>query len=457
MTNVQKPSFLVRSAALFACSLVLGVNQADAQNDPASKSGISPKNVSAAIAAARQGNPQPIVGLTSIVSRQQAYKPAKENLVEYRRYLEDTEKNVFIQWFAVTAIAKGKDVADVDLLQRFIINGQRRVQNDALTGAEQATLQLALQVAIAAVGDYNGNSDKSVAFLGMLLKHDIPKEWGGGVAHSALAKKGRPGLRRLLDESLECKEPQLAFIGSAIGEIRDPALAQDLYVASLDTKYPASVRVSTTASLARMIKSVPEAEQLVLAIFMTGPKELQRMAAHSIGQFGSTKGLGVLRGLRDTPGKCDAELAKTLDDVFLKFDTERSIDGLVNTVLSPLAPDEEKIRLCRNLLELDKQTVNRLADKISLCLDANNTLGVPLNAARVNVWLAIYRATKQKKPIQLMFDGDESFKRETLPIRRGIEQRYDPKFFPNQREQMAEEEAKKFVTKWVDSAKEQTK
>lgn len=432
--------------------------------------------ISAAVEKIRAGKTVDTMRLTSKAKPDSSWKPVKKNLPQYHACLGANE-NPKVQFFAIAAISKLKDKSSVLPLQTFLVTAQHRLQEGTISHEEEnrdpakaakrrqkggmlsreesVLLQRSIGGAMETLGEIDDDSADSVAFLGTLLKHDMGKEWGGGVAHSALAKKGAPGLRRLLEESLTADEQQSKYVCHAISEIRDPALFGALAAACLNPKYEKCAN-ATLSAINGMRNKVPQAEQFIIDILMKDEKSYLRLYAVScVAQFGTEKGFKLLRDVRNAPGKGGAELVQYIDDFLVKFDSDSMLEGVVKTILSPATPDAEKIRLCGEVISLPKGKVVQYAAIIATCLNVENTTGEPLNEARVSIWRDLYDSTKTKYPLTLAYEGDEEFERLTSSIqdalRREISYKQPQDYL--EADKKAKAETRQLVTKWVKDQK----
>ena len=431
--------------------------------------------ISAAVEKIRAGQTVDTMRLTSKAKPDSNWKPVKKNLPKYHACLGANE-NPRVQFFAVAAISRLKDKSSVEPLQKFIVTAQhclqegtisheeenrdpakaaqRRQKGGLLSREESVMLQRSIGGAMETLGEIDDDSDLSVAFLGTLLKHDMPKEWGGAVAHSALAKKGAPGLRRLLEESLTAEDEQRGYIGSAISGIRDPKLVPALCAACLHPKYSERAGSPALVAIARMRDQVPEAEQFIIDILLKDENSCLRLtAARSVAEFGTKKAVKLLRDIRNAPGKGGPELVQYIDNLLVQYDTDNMIDGIVKTILSPTISDAEKIQRCHEVARLEKSTFIRHAATIETCLNVENSKGEPLNEARMVIWRALYRSTEVKHPLTLMaYENDQQFKRATDIIRNVFMNDYSYKYkgkYPyEQHERLAEEATKQLITIW---------
>lgn len=418
--------------------------------EPTTDGGIwNDPEISAAVEKARNGQTREIMGLTHKIKPRSSWEPERKYLPRYYECL-GTNENPMVQMFAVEAVRRLKDKSSVEPLQKFVMTAQRRLQGAALSREDFGMLQIALQAAIGVLGEIDGDNELSVSFLGTLLKHDVSKEWGGAVAHSALARKGRSGLKRLLEESVSAQEYQIEYICSAINEISDPSLVGDLYAACFQTNYPARVRGNVLSAIARMRAKSPEAEQLVVDILMNEKSDLRGAAAHIVGRFGSEKGFALLRKLRNAPDKGDELFFKSVNDALLLNDTANEIDGVVKLILSPETPEAKKKELCESLNNVDKGKLKLYAETVATGLDVENATGEPNNAVRVSIWRTLYRSTGVKYPVTLVYKDDGDFKSAAVDIYTDLCVEYVRKgiYDDEQREKMAMEGAKQVVTKW---------
>jgi hypothetical protein len=315
-------------------------------------------------------------------------------------------------------------------------------------------LRLALVAAVDTLGEIDGDNDSLVAFLGTLLKSDNQTGAGIVVAYEALSKKGRPGLKRLLEESQIAQEQEIDYISSAVSKITDPVLAGDLYAACLNTKYPYRIRFCALCAIARMKGTAPEAEQRVIDILMNDKSDLRDAAVYRIGEFGTESGFARLRNLRNTTGNGDEQLIKTINETLSRYDA----GWCIKEVLSPGTSDEEKQRLCSALEAMDKGKIAQHAAPLEACLNIENAKGQPLNAARVSVWRALYRSTGVKHPLTLAYGEEPEFESETFGLRKELVDSYSrngrvPK---DQREKKAMEDVRQVVKKWVKPQTEKT-
>jgi hypothetical protein len=392
--------------------------------------------ISAAVEKVRKGEEADMMRLTSKAKPKSSWKPEKKNLPKYHECLS-TNENPRVQFFAVAAIGRLKDKSSIEPLQKFIVSANHRLQEGAISHEEESKepakaaqrrqkggllsreeavmLQLSIGGAMETLGEIDDDSDISVKFLGNMLKNDMGKEWGGGVAHSALAKKGAPGLRRLFEESLTAEGVKYKYLCTAIREIRDPALFGTLSTACLAPKYSERIGGSALSAIAGMRDKVPQAEQFIMDILMKDEKSNLRLSAVScVAGFKTEKGFKILRDLRNAPGKGGKELVQHIDYMLNIYDFDNKVKDMVSAILTPTTPDEEKIRLCRDIGSMGRSKIVKHAATIAACLNTENTSGEPLNVARMVIWRALYCSTEVKYPLTLKaYKNDQQFKEAT--------------------------------------------
>lgn len=435
--------------------------------------------IAAAVEKVRKGGSADLMRLTSKAKPKSSWTPVKKNLPTYHECL-GTNENPRVQFFAVAAISKLKDKSSIEPLQKFIVTAnhrlqectisreeeekdpakvvQRRQKGDLLSREESVMLHLSIGVAMETLGEIDDDSDLTVKFLGSLLKHDIQKEFGGAVAHSALAKKGAPGLRRLLEESLTAEGEQKKYVCHAIREISDPALFDALAAACLDPKYKDSAGGAALLAIANMRDKVQQAEQFVFDMLKKDEQSNMRFtAAYLVATFGSEKGFKLLREIRNDPGKNGEKLARYIDDMLVQYDMDSMIEGVVKSILSPATPDAEKVRLCGKLARIDENKIAR-HDKILIpCLNVESAAGEPLNEARVYIWVALYRSTKNEHSLTLKYENDEQLEMETYLISNTLARSLNlGQYHIKERNEITDARIKKFVAKWDKSNTKKT-
>jgi hypothetical protein len=427
--------------------------------------------ISAAVKKACKGQSEDLDRISSKLRSASDWKPVKKNLPKYHEYL-GVNNNPHVQLFAVAAIARLRDNSSISPLKAFIVAAKKRLQEGTLTDeemfnsvkeekrkmkgdliptSERIALSLAVSSATATLGEIDDSSDLSVAFLGTLLKHDMGKEWGGGVAHSALVKKGASGLRRLLEASLTADEKQIEYVCSAISEVRDPKLIPNLYAACLNKNYPLRVRASALFTLEGLRASSADVEDLIISILMDEESDIRNTAAVVVCRFGTTKGREVLEKVQKNPGKSGGALVQAINDDLLQYDTENTLGGVIKTILAPETTDSEKKRLCYNIKIIDTKTISKYATNLVSCLNVQNSEGKPLNEARIEIWLALYRSTKIMYPLTLMpYKTDRRFELATSEMRSLIRtelERYSTTVYKSEKvDLLVRDSISKFIT-----------
>ncbi|HOW96855.1 MAG TPA: hypothetical protein P5567_06840 [Kiritimatiellia bacterium] len=446
------------AALLLSCTLhcYAGENMKtpmqDGKSDPA-----------VAIERARQGDPDELLRITQMAATHPQLLPERKPLAQYHQYLQDT--NVFVQYFAVQVLAGLKDKSSAEPLRQFIADTERRRKDldspgkknlDALGQKEAVALILASKTAFTALGEIDQGSPMSVKVLASQLNHDIPMEWGGGVAHGALAKMGHAGLRALLDEAAQpLDDNQKAFLKPAIASINDPDLAVDLYACCMDPKYHEVARKSALWALGVMAKQSADIEQMVINIAEDETSDLRSMAIVRLGYIGSSRSRNTLLELEKTL----PQEAKAVQAALLACDATNRLPGMIETFLSPKTPLDEKRRVW-GLLE---GRSNELLPYARQLLGVNDDGGVPINDLRVRVWIRLFELTKKRSSVELDYSDDERFMvvagRIIICLTSELDRRYagTGKYTYAQLQQMALEETRRIVTKWGREEKEAKK
>jgi HEAT repeat protein len=455
--NATKITILAVMAMLLSCTLLSSAG--DDQAIPTQNGRLDP---AAAIERARQGEPDELFRMTQMMAQQPQLLPSRKSLPQYHKYLQD--ENVFVQYLAVQVVAGLKDKSSAEPLRQFIMDTERGRKDldalgeknlDALGQKREFALAFASRTALAALGEIDEGSPINVKVLASQLMHDRPMEWGGGVAHSALAKKGRAGLRALLDEAAQpLDDKQVRFLGSAMNEISDPALAVDLYACCKDQKYHTVARSSALWVLGKMAKQSPDVEQMVISIAEDDKSDLRSMAIGRLGYIGSSLSRKKLLEFE----KALPQEANAVQAALLMCDTTNRLPGVIEAFLSPKTPLAEKKRLwC--LLAGRAAELLPYAEQLLVVSDEN---GVPINDLRVSVWEMLFSLTKKRYPIELDASNEQVFQRVVQDITYSFEHELDHqdagkwKYTDLQRKQMASEEAKKLIKKWDGQEKKES-
>jgi HEAT repeat protein len=408
----------------------------------------------AAIERARLGDPDELLRITQMVAAHPQLLPARKPLAQYHQYLQDT--NVFVQYFAVQMLAGLKDKSSAEPLRQFIADTERRRKDleiygkkdlDALGQKAAAALTLASQTALMALGEIDEGSPMSVKVLASQLKNDIPMEWGGGVAHSALAKKGRAGLRALLDEAAQpMDDHQKMFLRAAINKIRDPALAVDLYACCRDQRYDKVARHAALWALRDMAGPSPAIEQMVINVAEDEKADLRASAIWHLGCIGSSRSREKLLEFEKTlPGEAHAVQA-----ALVQCDPTNRMSGVVEAFLSPKTPLAEKERLW-GVAAGSGNAILPYAEKL---LGVGDEYGVPINDLRYHVWQFLREKTKKAYPLELDPSNELRFQRTVQEIAGSFERDLyfrdagKGTYTDAQRKQMALDEATKVIKKW---------
>jgi hypothetical protein len=413
-------------------------------------------DTAAAMERARHGEPDELLHITRMVEKQPNLLPSRKSLNQYHQYLLD--ENIFIQCFAVQVLSGLKDKSSAEPLRQFILDTERRRgYADALGEKERAAMESASAAALAALGEIDEGSSVTIELLASLLRHDRPMEWGGGVAHSALAKKGRAGLRALLDEAAQpLDRNQKEFLRPAVASIKDPELAVDLYACCKDPKYHEVARKAALWSLGEMAKQSPDIEQMVINIAEDEQSDLRSMAIGRLGYVGSTRARNTLLKL----GKTLPQEAHAVRAALLACNTTDQLPAVVEAFLSSKTLPDERSRLWGLLEGRTNAELLPYERQLGDCLRVCDVNGVPVNHLRVAVWARLFSLTKNHYPVELDFSDEQCFQRVATRIisclRSELDQRYSGtgKYSYVQLKAMALEEAKTFITKWGGERKE---
>jgi HEAT repeat protein len=416
-------------------------------------------NAAKEIADAREGRPDALISLTSHLGQMPSTAPSKYDLPKYHKYLK--EQNAFINYFAVRSITIIGSNESVTPLKAFIIDvKENRPTKKTTTRKERLFLQFALQGAIHSLGELSKDRSKTSRFMTKLLKNDIPMEWGGGVAHRALSKQGKKGLDILLEQSLHAKDRQLSYVSSAISHIKDKSLLQELHKACLDTKYTGRIRFCALAAVTNVMKESPEAEQIVIDVFMNKKSDLRGAAAGYLSRSGSVRAEKLILEVQGQMKESDnPRLWASLSQALLNIKPQKHIPLTIKNILSSKTSKQKKLDFIRDLCNLQPRVLVPHIEMLKQCLSVENEKGEPLNAGRVDIWLQLYKMTSIKLPLELQFENESKFERVTYSIEKIIAKEIDRKhLFPHNKVRlMAKQETKRFVVQWKNPKKEDLK
>lgn len=416
---------------------------------------LDPLDVKSAIAAAREDRPEKLIRLSSLLAQLPSLSPAKGDLPQYHRYLH--EKNGFINHFAVQAIVRIRSKQSLRPLRDFATRAKERLKEKTMSSGESMALQLALQTSIYALGELGGQDEGALAFLQGQLKNDSPLEWGGAVAHNALSKQGRDGLRLLLTEAKEADAREIEYIATAIARIDDPSAMKDLHAACQDTQYPYRIRFSALSALAQMRSDDGPAEDLMINVLRDEQSDLRKAAALLVGVSGSERGqkalTDVLRGL-DKPS--DDDLKSAIAKALRKGSPEDSLPWILDRILAVEAPTSEKRALCEELASMDKRVLAPHFSSLKKCLRVVDEKGRPVNEARITIWLLLYRMSGRKLPLELQYESVRQMERVTYPIRDLLVKEIDKKRILSfeQARAAAKKDVMQVVVRWDGNQKE---
>jgi len=389
MSNIMKGTQrMKRINRWFSAVLCAGVLSCQANAQVAASSQVYSYDPDAAIERARQGDPDDLLRMTRMVAKQPSLVAVKK-LAPYHAFLKDT--NVFVQCYAVQVLVAKKDKSSAEPLRQFILHAERRRAEMEAAGGEldelarkgAIALSMASTAAQLVLGEIDEGSPLSVKLLASQLKRDISMEWGGGVAHSALARKGRAGLRALMDEAAgPLSDDQERYLEAAIAEIEDPALAVDLFVFCKDQKYNEKARHSALMRLRDMAKESTDIEQMVIRIAEDEKSDLRSWAIIFLSQIGSDRARSKLLDFEKTQPTMLAEEADALQRGLMALDASNRLPAIVEASLSPKTPVKEKERLFE-LIFSSGSAFFPYADRLLVVSDYN---GVPINNLRYRVW-----------------------------------------------------------------------
>ncbi|MFA5203884.1 MAG: HEAT repeat domain-containing protein [Lentisphaeria bacterium] len=299
---------------------------------------------------------------------------------------------------------------------------------------EGVALEMAQSMALAALGEIDTKSSITQKILIAALAHDQPMEWGGGIAHAALAKRGRAGLLTLMAESeqLDCKahenRHQVDYISHAVSSIKDPALLPDLYAIGMNPKYFFRLRGDAVMSIGTMAIKNSEAEQIIIDIAKNKDTDIRGMAIRQLGRIGSPNALQVLKELLNDK-KLDDKTKESVMIALLNCDTDNMLNGYVQRILSREVPDEKKVFMCQIIHGMDDAKLKRHVDNLKYLLNTTGADGTPLNNARLIIWCKLYYITKNVCDVEIEYESQKELKNQ-VQISSVVSNIYS-KFFSN--------------------------
>lgn len=426
--------------------------------------------VTNAIEKARHGKPDDLLYITREISKQPKLLPAAKPLAEYHNQLKD--ENVFIQCFAVQMIAKYRNRSSIEVLQQFILDFQGRgAASSKVTQTELAALGFAEMTALSALADIGDDKPLAVKFLADRLTHDQQMEWGGGLAHDALATKGRPGLLALLAKAAEPKQyaHKDEFIPHAILKIKDPVLVPDLYACCCDPKYSFQVRHAALWAISEMAVTRTNLTQMVIALAEDRKSDLRDAAVHRLGSINNPQAREVLlkleTGLKAT-GAAETNTVKesivggqeqlvdpALQSALLRSDTNR-VTAILNQILSSKTQPKKKMELWDMIEPFIVQQ-----EQLRKCLHVSDGDGRPINALRVKAWMKLGAVTRNlDTTVELEYDNIDQLRGIAAPMfdvmQYRVRSRLGGEWTKEKADQMILEDALKYIRKWRDPRSE---
>lgn len=450
-----------RAAALTLVLSLLWSLQCFSQEKPAMLERMDDPAVTNAIEKARHGSPDDLLYIARVVSKQPKLLPAAKPLTEYHNLLKD--ENVFIQCFAAQMVAKYRNMSSIDVLQHFILDLQdKRSGSSKVSQTEMMALVFAEMTALAALADIGDDKPLTVRFLANRLEDDQQMEWGGGLAHDALAEKGRPGLLALLAKATEPTEytNKEEFLAHALLKIKDPVLAPDLYACCRDPKYTFKVRHAALWAISEMAMTRTNLTQMVIALAEDKKSDLRDTAVYRLGAINNPQAREVLLKLETglkAAGGSETNMAKdgivgdqkqsvdkALESALLKSDTNR-VTAIVNSILASTTQPKEKMDLWDMIEPFIVQQ-----EQLRQCLQVSDGDGRPINALRVKAWMKLGAVTT----VELEYDNIDQLREIAAPIFRMMEyrarERLGGEWTKEKADQMVLDDTLKFIRKWRD-------
>jgi HEAT repeat protein len=338
---------------------------------------------------ARKGDGEGLFVIISQIHRNPRLLPPRKQLPVFHEYLKDP--SYLVQWLGVTAIERLKDKSSLKPLQDYIMAAsERKPDPKALPRYEAIASGKAPQDALYALGEIGTDDSVTTKLLVALLKKDVPMEWGGGIAHQAIARKGREGLMILLKESETANGRQQSFINSAIGGIQDPALLPDFYAGCQKTCYSAMVRQSLVITITSMAKTSPAAEKMLIEMANNPALDIRWCAIDQLGRLGSENAVKALNDLRANTK--DENVLAMIDNALMKCDAGQILYTQINRLMDEKTDYNERRRILRNIMGLDDKILNNHLDLLVNCLTLKHD-GKPMNDERKEIWVRLYGMT----------------------------------------------------------------
>jgi hypothetical protein len=292
-------------------------------------------------------------------------------------------------------------------------------------------------------------------------------EFGGSLAHDAMAALGRPGLRALLEKASDStvypyKEE---FLRHAVLKIKDPTLAPDLYACCRDPKYLFRVRHAALWAISEMAGNRKDLTQMVISLAEDEKSDLRDAAVFRLGVINSPQAREVLYKIeaevkasvaleKNTPQDSSSVeqrrlLIYAIHSAFFHCDTNRP-PAILDSILAPTTLAKEKLELWRVIEESSEYTLLLpVQEQLRKCLLVADVDGRPINELRVKVWNKLHAMTGEHNAIELDYEGIDQLRKIAGPIIRSYEHEMVRKLKDQtQADKMAFDEALKVIQKW---------
>ncbi|MEI8079148.1 MAG: HEAT repeat domain-containing protein [bacterium] len=257
------------------------------------------------------------------------------------------------------------------------------------------------------VKKYQTEKDKRFA---VILKNDIPVEWGGGLVCAAAGQPGRDGLHLLLKEWTAAEGRQRDQIRSVIGKLRDPALLSDLQAACVNDAYPVEARECLVMTLAGMSKTSAVAENMLIDLARNPDRDISRMAIYQMGQLGTPKCVAALK--ERLAQEKDERVIICLKFLLLKCDPQNNMQEYIDKICNTATSDTQKVAGINYLVSLDNQVLLKQVDELERCLAVSSSSNeMPLNNARLLIWKKLNSITGKIYPIELSYNDEKEIER----------------------------------------------